>query len=507
MRTIQLLALVKSEISEFINIMDLSDLSFGERVAENESAKLAEYFVKTEQWNSLLAGKVDVIFGSKGAGKSALYTLLMNENGNLLQEGIVLLSAEKPTGQTVFSDITSAPPTSESEFVSLWKIYLCQLITDWLMSNDKCEGDAEIVSMHLIDAGLLEDDNTLRKLVNRAKSFAKKLVSIDSLEGGVSLEGGINGKITFKEPSVKEQKNGYRSIDELLSKLNNHLEKLNISIWVLCDRLDVAFDESMDLEKNALRALFKVYRDIEEYSAIRLKIFLRDDIWRRITHEGFREASHITRATTISWTDRNLMNLIMSRALKNRIVVETYNVDPDDILSDYEKQVELYYRIFPDQVDVGEKQSDTFSWIKSRVRDGLNNVAPRELIHFYNESVSHERKEQDIGNNSVEEPNLLSRQAIKNASYEVSKVRTEQTIFAEYAPLKKYVLLLQGSKAEHNLESLSRAWNMNMDDAAKIANELSEIGFFESRVARIEGIYKVPFIYRFYLEISQGKAY
>jgi len=275
--------------------MDLTGFSFGERVAENESHRLSEYFVKTEQWNSLTSGKVDVIFGSKGAGKSALYTLLINEQENLSKNGITLLSAEKPTGQTVFSDITSAPPTTESEFVSLWKIYICQLIVDWLMTNDLCEGKAETVAMHLIDAGLIEDDNTLRKLVNSAKNFAKKLFSIDSLEGGVNMEGEVTGKITFKEPSSDKQKDGYRSIDELLSFLNEHLTKINLSIWVLCDRLDVAFDETVELEKNALRALFKAYRDIEEYQTIRLKIFLRDDIWKRITNEGFREASHITR--------------------------------------------------------------------------------------------------------------------------------------------------------------------------------------------------------------------
>lgn len=487
--------------------MDLTGLSFGERVAENESARLAEYFVKTEQWNSLLLGKVDVIFGSKGAGKSALYTLLMNEKDNLINDGIIILSAEKPTGQTVFSDITSAPPTSENEFVSLWKIYLCLLIIDWLMINDLCVGDAEIVAMHLIEAGLIEDDNTLRKLVNRAKLFAKRLMSLESLEGGVTIEGGLTGKITFKEPSIENQRKGYRSIDELLSHLNQHLVKENISIWVLCDRLDVAFDESIILEKNALRALFKVYRDLEEYPSIRLKIFLRDDIWRRITHEGFREASHITRTTTISWTDRNLMNLIISRALRNPTILEQYDVNPEEVLSDYDKQVQLFYQMFPGQVDVGEKQSDTFNWIKSRIRDGLNNVAPRELIHFYNESVAHERKEQEIGNNAIEVPNIISKQAIKNASYEVSKVRTEQTIFAEYASLKAYIMALNGSKAEHNLESLSSVWAVDNTEALRISSELADIGFFDSRAARVEGIFKIPFIYRFYLEISQGKAY
>lgn len=487
--------------------MELHGISFGERVAENEAERLAEYFVKTEQWNSLVSGKVDVIFGAKGAGKSALYTLLMDEQRQLEKRNIILISAEKPAGQTVFSDITSEPPTAENEFVSLWKIYICQLIVNWLMENDACDGDAENVAMHLIDAGLIEDDNTLRKLVNRAKAFAKRLTSLDSVEGGVTAEGGATGKITFREPSQENQKSGYRSVDELISYLSKHLQKIEKSLWILCDRLDVAFDDSFDLEKNALRALFKVYRDIEEYSSINLKVFLRDDIWKRITNEGFREASHITRVTTINWTDKNLMNLIVSRALRNGAIVEKYEVHPESVLSDYDQQLSLFYRMFPEQVDVGEKQSDTFNWIKSRIRDGLNNVAPRELIHYYNESISQEIEEQEVGNDSVEPPNIVSRQAIKNATYEVSKVRTEQTIFAEHAPLKKYIIALHGNKAEHNLESLSEAWGTERSESEKISSQLAEIGFFESRAARIEGVYKMPFMYRFYLEVSQGKAY
>ncbi len=487
--------------------MNLTGISFGDRVAENESTRLSSYFVKTEQWNSLVSGDVDVIFGSKGSGKSALYTLLLNNAGEFRDNGIALLSAEKPTGKTVFADITIEPPTIENEFVTLWKVYICQLIVSWLMDQKICDGRAEEVATHLIDAGLIEDDNTLRKLVNRAKAFAKKLTNIESAEGGITFEGGVTGKITFREPSQEHHKEGFRSVDELLSNLNQHLESKKLSVWVLCDRLDVAFDESIELEKNALRALFKVYRDIEEYQSIRLKIFLRNDIWRRITQDGFREASHITRTTTISWTDRNLMNLIVSRSLGNESLALHYEVNIEEVLSDYQKQVELYYKMFPKQVDVGEKQSDTFNWIKSRVRDGLNNVAPREIIHYYNESLVQERKEQELGNDAIEDPNILSRQSIKNASYEVSKVRTEQTIFAEYSELKRYILALENNKAEHTLESLSSVWELEKPTVEKVANELADIGFFESRMAKSEGIYKVPFLYRSYLTISQGKAY
>ncbi|MGY6277645.1 P-loop ATPase, Sll1717 family [Methylomonas sp. MgM2] len=486
--------------------MDLQGISFGDRVAENEADKLATYFVKTEQWESLKNGEVDVVFGPKGSGKSALYTLLLNQDNLFTDKNIILISAEKPTGKTVFSDITSEPPTSENEFITLWKIYVCQLIVNKLLENDLCNDEAEFVMNKLREAGLIDDQNTLQKLVNKALRFAKRLIDVESVEGRVTPDG-ITGKITFRTPSDELEKKGYASVDELIEKLNVYLKKIQINIWVLFDRLDVAFDESLDLEKNALRALFKVYRDIEEYTNIRLKIFLRDDIWKRITNEGFREASHITRSTTISWSDRNLKNLIISRSLDNNKLLERYNVDKDEILSDYTRQEEFYYQLFPKQVEAGERQSDTFNWIKSRVKDGLSNIAPRELIHFYNEAIANERKEQNIGNHNIESPNLISRQAIKNATNEVSKVRTEQTIFAEHPDLKIYVMALENSKAEHNLKTLSRLWSVDEKRCEEIASYLSEIGFFELKPAKTEKLYKIPFLYRYYLQISQGKAY
>jgi len=139
--------------------MELQNITFGDRVAENEAEKLSNYFVQTEQWDPLKNGDIDVVFGPKGSGKSALYTLLLNQNGFLSKEGIFILSAEKPTGKTVFSDITSDPPTQEGEFVTLWKIYICLLIVDWLILNKKCYGKGKVVSQKLKEAGLIDEQN------------------------------------------------------------------------------------------------------------------------------------------------------------------------------------------------------------------------------------------------------------------------------------------------------------------------------------------------------------
>lgn len=487
--------------------MNLEEVTFGNQVAENEANNLARYFVETQPWKKLYKGEVDVIFGSKGAGKSALYTLLLNKRDELYERNIFLISAEKPTGQTVFSEMSNEPPTEEKEFITLWKIYFCQLIVSWLLENELCDGSAKEVADKLVEVGLIDEKNTLKRLLNSAKHFAKNLMRIEGVEGGLGLEGGVTGKITFHTPNQDLKTKGYCSVDDLLYTLNEYLSGIKKTGWILCDRLDVAFDQSLELEKNALRALFKAYRDLEEYESISLKIFLRDDIWNRITEEGFREASHINREITISWNSKNLLNLIVSRALQNPILLEKYSVDSETILANYDKQKEFYYQMLPKQVDVGERQSETFEWVLSRIRDGLNSTPPRDLIHYYNEMVRQEIGEQEISNNNVEEPNILSRAAIKNAAYEVSKTRVIRTLFAEYPEFKKDILEFENKKAEHNIETLCSIWNVASNEALTKARKLSEIGFFELKTARNEQVYKIPFIYRFHLNVTQGKAY
>lgn len=487
--------------------MRLEKISFGERVAEQESERLSNYFVKTQQWESLYSGDIDIIFGAKGSGKSALYTLLLKRIDDFKKKNIVLLSAEKPTGQTVFSDVSDEPPTAEKEFVTLWKVYFLQITCDWLLNNGHYKDGAKLVIDKLIASGLIEQKNSLKAFVNSAMKFARQLVNFESIEAGATLEGGINGKITFRTPTETQRRAGYSSVDEIFETLNTYLSSVGVNFWILCDRLDVAFEQSLELEKNALRALFKVYLDMEEYENISLKIFLRNDIWNRITKEGFREASHITRTTNIEWSTNNLLNLIVVRSLENQEIIDSLGVVPDDIKSDFEKQKSYYYTLFPGQVDVGEKQSDTFDWIISRVRDGLGYVAPRELIHFYNQTILEERREQDISSDKAEPPNIVSRQAIKKSTLEISKVKLEQTIFAEYPALREHIMAFENQKAEHTLETAGQVWKVDAAQAKVLAAQLSEIGFIDQKIFKNDSQLKIPFLYRPYLNIIQGKAF
>jgi hypothetical protein len=318
---------------------------------------------------------------------------------------------------------------------------------------------------------------------------------------------GFTGKISLREPGEKARKSGLTSVETLLECANDALIEAGIDLWLILDRLDVAFAENTVLEENALRALFKAYRDLAPYEHISLKIFLRSDIWQRITTSGFREASHITRHVTISWDKQSLMNLVIRRALKNPAITAYYDVDIEDVLADHKKQRELFYRIFPDKVVGREKRLLTFEWMVSRIEDGLKSKAPRELIHLL--SSAREAQLRKLENGEPEPPNgiLMDRAAIAEALVPVSKIRLEQTVFAEYPQFREKLLKLKNEKTQQSVETLARIWGVGAEESLQLGNELAEIGFFVKRERKGITEFWVPFLYRDSLEMSQGVAY
>jgi hypothetical protein len=253
---------------------------------------------------------------------------------------------------------------------------------------------------------------------------------------------------------------------------------------------------SPELEENALRALFQVYLDLLALEYVRLKIFLRTDIWRRLTKKGFREASHITRHTTINWDKPSLVNLVARRALQSDALVRFSGVEKDHVLLSNEGQLTFLDAVFPDQVDVGPNKPKTFDWLLSRTADGTTQSAPRELIHLLNAAREAELRRLDLGTPEGDDHVLFSRSALKEGLPEVSKVRLEQTLFAEYPDLRDRILALQQEKTLQRLESLARIWGLAEADAAVIAEQLVEVGFFQKRGPKEDPEYWVPFLYR-----------
>jgi hypothetical protein len=489
----------------------LQDLSVGRRVAEEEADELASYFVETDQFRRILLGGVDIVFGPKGAGKSAIYASLLARIDDLFDQGVTLVAGELPRGAPAFSDIVADPPTSEPEFVAMWKFYILSLINEVLLDYDVSSEEARLVRSELEAAGLAKPASGLRGLVRRVRDYVQRLLKAESLEGGLKIDPatgtpvGVSGKIVLGEPSSQLRAKGIYSVDDLLTTADTALASVDVSLWVLFDRLDVAFAESRELEANALRSLFRVYLDTLALSHIRLKIFLRTDIWRAVTNAGFREASHITRSVTIAWSEQALLNLVVRRLLNNPLLAQYTGADPAHVLADAGRQRQWFDSLVPDQIDSG-KNPRTFEWILGRVRDGAGVVAPREVIHVLEQAREQQLAGLERGEGAPDGTMIFTRAAFREALPEVSRVRLEQTLYAEYPDLKPFLEQLQGEKTNQSVESLSQLWGVDVAEAQAVAGRAVEVGFFEVRGERAAPDFWVPFLYRPALNMVQGSA-
>jgi hypothetical protein len=490
----------------------LKQLSFGTQVAEDETNDLAKYFVETHQWTRIARGEIDIIRGDKGAGKSAIYSLLIERKAEFFDNGILIVGAENPRGATVFKDLTADPPASETEFIILWKLYILTIASQELREYGVRTAEAERVFKALEDAALLERESTLSGVLRRVQYYAKHLFTAESVAGGVTIDQntgmitGLSGRIVLREPINDLRQHGIVSIDSLFASLDKALGEYNYKIWILLDRLDVAFIENHALEANALRALIRAYGDFRSLHNIGIKIFLREDIWKRIMAPGYREASHLVRYDNITWTQPALLNLIMRRLLNNKILNEEFGIDSVSVLQDARQQERLFEVLFPKQVEQGPQKATTFKWMVTRCADSTKKTAPRELIHLLNCIRDQEIRRLEQGGRLAPDAQLFDRSVFKAALPTVSDARLNQYLYAEYPNYRDYLEKLDGQKTEQTSDSLADIWGTDKMAAIAKADELVELGFFEKRGTRDDPTFWVPFLYRDALHLIQGRA-
>jgi hypothetical protein len=112
----------------------------------------------------------------------------------------------------------------------------------------------------------------------------------------------------------------------------------------------------------------------------------------------------------------------------------------------------------------------------------------------------------ELGHTEPPAENLSDNLAIKDALPEVSRTRFEQTLCAEFPYLTEWLLKLREEKTLQNLTSLADIWKITESKAIKLANQLTEVGFFESRGTKENPEFWVPFLYRAALDMVQGTA-
>lgn len=480
-------------------------LDLGNSVAEFDDS-LQKYFIENEAFRALVNNRVDVVAGDKGTGKTALYQTLRRRYASLPElKGVELISGFNPAGNPVFQRLTKQEVMTEGQYASVWKAYILSLVGNWLLAivGDDMSASLKKLDHLLVSTGLRSSDDkpetVFSKILNSIQSVLKPAsaeAAITFSETGVPI---VTPKVTFgngkgDSPPIKEV-----SHEEALRLLDDCVADVGITVWIAIDRLDEAFQGFPGVEVPALRALLRTYLDLQDFQHLRLKLFVRRDLFRKVIGDGFVNLTHINaRKIEIIWEEADLLNLLCRRVRERRELLDL--LAANDLTDEA-----LFYRLMPDKVDPAERKPTSWNWIMSRIRDGNNTKPPRNLIDLVTRAREAQlRAESRMPRSFTPEGPLLESLALRAGLSALSTARVEDTLLAEGgAYVAAMIEKFRRSKAEHNRDSISETLGITGATLDAAIKQLVEIGLLEE----LKSTWKVPMLYRDGLGITQGKAF
>ena len=345
----------------------IGNLDLGKSVAEFDEA-LETYFIETNAFRELITDKIDIIAGDKGTGKTAIYRILQQKYTTLpTLDDTEVIAAFNPTGNPVFQKLGEHAVQDEGEYIRMWKLYFLSLVGNWLLGVWDQHFTTSMGQLDQLLKGLdirSKDDapvniftRTLSR-IGRLFQWRAAALEISATETGLPV---ITPRIEFDNMTSTDAAPKTVNIEFALRLLNTCLDDAKISVWVAVDRLDEAFQGFPQVEVPALRALLRTYLDMLDFPRIKLKLFLRRDLFRRIISGGFVNLTHVNaRKFEIIWDEEDLLNLLCRRIRENKEFCSALGITEV-------ANKAVFDNIFPAQVDVGKRKPQTWTWIMRRI--------------------------------------------------------------------------------------------------------------------------------------------
>lgn len=492
---------------EILNPDDLEFLlrafQIGASTAENDPL-LEKAQIKTQQFDDLFFNdRIDLVRGVKGAGKTALYRVLFFlKNFAFAEHKLLMTFGVEPQGDPLFKTYAKDfERFDEREFETFWYGYFVYLALQALLDRSTVLSLDEDALTRLkgwfgpLAAELFDGQPSVGDRINRWLKATK------SVRVSVKVQTKPTGDVTY-EPEVKWEPNeeGRPQLLDINPGNQQELSKLarkaGVRVWILLDRLDEVFLRRTDTETRGLRAFLRAYYRFSN-EQVRVKLFLREDIFETIAAGGFTALTHVgdRSSKAMSWTDGELLYLVTKRLAHMDVVAIHFGFNPEKLEGDAEYQRECFYKIFPQKVG---KQT-TFERLISCLRDGKDQVTPRDLVDLLNSARNEQL--QILKMEKKTQQTLIGERALKEALDVLSKDKRDKYLRAEFPHLQADILAFRGGYSDYPEVCLEK----KLGDQWRVkAESLRSIGFlkFDSKKA----IWKVPIIWRRGLDVRRGRA-
>lgn len=438
----------------------LDELEFSAGTAEQQEHFL-ETFVETELVNKALQPGIPLVLGRKGTGKTAIFRRLLEDlqRHSVVVQSPVLLQGDRswmlsPDGFKAAEDALSKMKADWREF---WALYTCLA----------CYGSPGARSEKWP-----QPDNALAEVLTEKPQTELELVRLMERLFRVPQFGILTG--------------------DWLTRLDR---SASMDTFLLFDGLDTGFgntDPDRERRRRAIEGLlsFMTGRG-DSLQNLRFKVFLREDIWRKL---HFENKSHLYgRSVQLTWTDKaDYFKVVIKQARRSQAfwnLVSSSDWGRSLTQNDgwSELQVFRIWNLLVGERMKGGKTAFTHGWVWNRLADGNDNRSPRPLLQLFREATAWERSEQT---KSSYEKSIVRPRALSSCLLKVSE-EALSALLEEFSELKDLVNHLRDiGRTPVNASDLH-----GFDEAVNLAREVGLLAIYEGMEDDVQR-YKVPDLYR-----------
>lgn len=498
----------------------LQGLDLGSSVAESDTV-LEAARIETSAFTDLLNDRVDLIPGTKGSGKSALFRMFVDflPDHLLRSRKVVVAHGVQAPGDPVFHAFSDQfEKLSEGEFVSFWCIYLVSLAHEQFLKGPRYQDLLKGVSAEIKNfreacerakIPEIKAQKSLRDILawslHVLSSWRPKLnykLPHDAGELEVNLFG---QKVERVQKTEIDENSLPKYVNDVKEGLEAILQKSDVSLWLMVDRLDEIFLRRSDVEKTALRGLLRAMRYFASAN-IRVKVFLRDDMLEQIVAagQGFTALTHVTarQADTLRWNEEQILSMVVKRFFADDNLARYLKVKKEMVEASISYRTQCFNMLFPPNVFRGTRQSTTIRWICNRCADGRGVITPRDVLDLL---IRARQKQEDIYSADLEGSSewIIGSAAIQYGFEELSRRKRETYLQAEFPHLWKAIEKFTGGKTDYNESALKLLLGTSWKTTAE---DLRGIGFLTKGKYEGEEVFSIPFLYRPGMNLTQGKA-
>jgi MinD-like ATPase involved in chromosome partitioning or flagellar assembly len=447
----------------------IRSLTFPERDAKTIVASHFEtFFQKTSDFDKFLDDARWVVRGRKGTGKSTLFHLFVEHRDNAIKrargklEGVDIIPGHGPTPGAQFR------PTTD-EFLSINRVIESEGL-DWL----------SFWRAYAIIRLWTSDYGPLRRKLGDGGDLSQ-IYAFLRAEFPKGMEQPWRHKHTqaclelIRSPLVGQCRDLYGDINRALA----HEGK---KVWLLYDDLDQDIRENATWQGEALGGLLRLAYDSnnQDLHNIRLKIFLREDIWSKLV---FTNKSHFgePRTVLLQWRIEDFLRLAYrlatggSAPLRALIEREVPLADAD---VDTASEVVLQQALAPLWGLSQEKGKKALAakWVYSRMSDARDNTYPRSLTVLLSAARDEELR---VSSKSPPPDRLLSPRAMQ-AGLKSASIERVNALKNEYPQLKPFLEDIEKNsslRSQFLTGELFQAWDKT---------SRSEFETFDSFVLQLE---------------------